>query len=309
MSPPEEAKSDERSSGRLRAAVATWLSRHPATAELAPAEYEAVAALADTVLAPAVQTVAGARSDVAAFVVHLAACVEGAPLIDALSSLRAADLWLAWCCTQGDAAALRQFHTLFDNEFAAASRRLRCDADTRAEFVQGCREAMVAPPAPKLARYSGQGDLRHFLRVALVRKMIDFRRKLQARQGRERPLQAQDNEVPAPSDDVEMAYLKNEYGGAFRAAFARAVSELTAAQRNLLRHHYADGMNVDELGRRYGVHRATAARRVARARQELLERTRQQLMQALKLNPQELDSVLRLIESNVHVSVQRVLAS
>ena len=57
------------------------------------------------------------------------------------------------------------------------------------------------------------------------------------------------------------------------------------------------------------VHRATVARRITRARDALLSGTRRRLMMRLKLDRSELDSVMRMIESNVHVSLQRMLAS
>ncbi len=82
---------------------------------------------------------------------------------------------------------------------------------------------------------------------------------------------------------------------------------LSPGERNLLRQHFSDGLTVDEIGALHGVHRATAARRVAKARSQLFAGTRRTLMDNLGLNRSELDSVMRMIESNVHVSVQRNL--
>jgi RNA polymerase sigma-70 factor (ECF subfamily) len=81
----------------------------------------------------------------------------------------------------------------------------------------------------------------------------------------------------------------------------------SAEDRNVLRYHFAHGLTIDQIGALYHVHRATAARRVAKARDELLAGTRRRLMARLALNRADLDSVMRLIESSIHVSLRRVL--
>jgi RNA polymerase sigma-70 factor (ECF subfamily) len=55
------------------------------------------------------------------------------------------------------------------------------------------------------------------------------------------------------------------------------------------------------------VHRATAARRVERARELLCDGTRAELAARIGLKGAELDSVMRLVRSNVDLSIARVL--
>jgi RNA polymerase sigma-70 factor (ECF subfamily) len=66
-------------------------------------------------------------------------------------------------------------------------------------------------------------------------------------------------------------------------------------------------MSIDEIATAYGIHRATAARRVNRARDALLADTRRRMSERLRLNSKELDSVLGLVESRLHASVRRLL--
>lgn len=254
----------------------------------------------------------GAHPDVALsderFVSHLGRHLAAGDLVDAIAAVRVGDLWLACACAEGDAGALAAFDATFSGELRIVRARLRKSAAEAEDFVQGCRQRLFAPPRPKIGEYSGQGDLRNWLRVTLVRMLIDHQRSTRQRDAREQLVEpGASQDVPAPSGDVELDFLKRQYGAAFREAFEAAANSLEPGERNLLRQCFADGLSVDELGALYGVHRATAARRVARARARLLDATRAWLMERLGLDRAELDSVMRLIESNVHVSVQRIL--
>jgi RNA polymerase sigma-70 factor (ECF subfamily) len=66
-------------------------------------------------------------------------------------------------------------------------------------------------------------------------------------------------------------------------------------------------LNVDEIGSLYDVHRATAARWVAAARERLGTRIRDELAAQLKIDVAEVDSIVRLVQSRIDVSLERVL--
>lgn len=114
--------------------------------------------------------------------------------------------------------------------------------------------------------------------------------------------------LEAPGDDSEMAYLKGRYAIEVKAAFEEAARALDAEERNVLREHYAGKLGIDQLAAVHGIHRATAARRFASAREAVLRRTRQILTERLRLSHGELESVVRLVESRMHVTVERVFA-
>jgi RNA polymerase sigma-70 factor (ECF subfamily) len=65
-----------------------------------------------------------------------------------------------------------------------------------------------------------------------------------------------------------------------------------------------DGLTIDEIGALYRVHRATAARWLARAQVGLTKEIRAALIRTLNLQPAELRSVLRLIRSGLQVSLR-----
>lgn len=222
----------------------------------------------------------------------------------ALLTLRAADLYLSTACAEAVPGAIEAFDALFGAEVERVLSRARVHGLELDDFRQVCREKLFARERPKIADYGGQGDLRAWLRVTLTRTLLDHvkkRRELPGREGNE-PLS-----LPAPDDDAELGYMKAHYRDAFRRAFEHAAAGLDPADRNVLRQHYSLGLGIDDLARVFGIHRATAARRIAKARDALFAGTRLELRRDLGLRPDELDSVMRLIESQVHVTVDRVL--
>ena len=75
----------------------------------------------------------------------------------------------------------------------------------------------------------------------------------------------------------------------------------------MLRQHALDGLSIDQLAALHGVHRATAARQVHSARDAVLAGTRRELVRRLRLSPRELASMMRLIHSQLDLSLPRVL--
>ena len=101
--------------------------------------------------------------------------------------------------------------------------------------------------------------------------------------------------------------MKETYRREFNASLERALDSLTARQRNLLRQQYIDGLSIDELGRLYGVHRATAARWAQAARLALIDATRQILDERLALTDSEFRSLVRLVISQLELRLDSEL--
>src|SRR5262249_41636826 len=112
--------------------------------------------------------------------------------------------------------------------------------------------------------------------------------------------------VPAPGDAPDLAYLKRLYGQRVAQAIEASARALRPDERNVLRDHYARGMTIDQIGRVRGVHRAAAAGRVQRARDALLEGTKKSLKEQLGITDAELDSVMRLVDSQIDITMERV---
>jgi len=224
-----------------------------------------------------------------------------------IAPLRAGALWVAFGCVTGNRAAITAFETTYAPEMGAALRKsfdsgLCQDAELRLRE----RLFLVADDeVPRLASYSGRGDLRGWLRAAAVRTAIDLMR---AR--RTVPMDASALDEAAVAHDPVLAALKQRYRDEFRIAFGEAAASLTDRERTLLRYRFFDGLSIDEIGTLYRVHRATVARWIAAIRERLFEDTRAALMTRLGLAAaSDLDSILHLIDSHLDVSVEALLRS
>ena len=157
---------------------------------------------------------------------------------------------------------------------------------------------------PRIAQYSGRGALRSWLRVAAIRCALNHLK----RYGRhEVQLEEEVLERRVMPDDPELRQLKARYRAQFKDAFEGALCSLDSKERNLLAYHYLEHLNIDEMGAIYSVHRATVARWLARIRQRLERRTRRNLMERLSVGGEELESIMRLIQSQLDASIERFL--
>jgi RNA polymerase sigma-70 factor (ECF subfamily) len=304
----------------------TLLDHLPARAR-ASAEQREVGARLDEIVAQAQQAwpALAARIPGAVFVAHLAQRIPaGAPrdggegagaagpedgpvdVLDWLGRVQAGDLYLACGCARGDEGALRAFETHFGPEIDAALRRVRTGDHVRDDARQILRQRLFVgtrQSGPRIAAYSGRGPLRLWLRVTVVRIVLE----ILDREAREP--QADEAEIlalPAPSDDPEIGYLKQLYQREFKESFEAAVASLGDRDRTLLMQYHVDGLTIDELGALYRVHRVTAARWVARARSLLLAATRKELGRRLELSRTEFDRLLRTIWSHLDLSIYRL---
>ena len=185
--------------------------------------------------------------------------------------------------------------------------RFASPAHSVADLRQILREKLfVAPPGerPKLAEYAGQGQLASWLRITAVRIFVDLGR----RKDRAREAPAVDAELAMPDPgDLSLEVIKAEYRAAVGQAMRDAAAELPAADRHLLHQHFVAGLSIDQLGAALGIHRATAARRVVRAREALVGATRALIAIRLGLAERELDEVIGMVMSRLDVSIPRLL--
>lgn len=224
-------------------------------------------------------------------------------------AVHAADLWLTLACAAGDPAALRAFDQQYLAPLVGALGKLGLSADQRDEVAQELRERLLVADGgepPRIAEFSGRAELRTWMRTAAVRAGIDLLRRR-----REVPLDDEDEleALPILGDDPEVQYLKEHYRTELRAAVAEALEALPARDRLLLKYHHVDRLGVERLGALYQVHHATAARWLHAARERLAAEVQQRLGQRLGMSPSELRSVARLVESQLDLSLRRLLAA
>jgi RNA polymerase sigma-70 factor (ECF subfamily) len=175
----------------------------------------------------------------------------------------------------------------------------------RQRLFVGGGTAGVPTSVGKIAEYGGRGDLRRWVRSVAVRTCLNDLRK------GKREILVDDDQLIAQhaiaQDDPEVEYMKRTYSNEFKQAFASALAQLGAREQTLLRYHHVDGLNIDEIGAIYRVHRVTAFRWLEKAKEQLVKSTLEILRGRLKLPADELDSVLRMIRSQIHLSIIRQL--
>lgn len=218
------------------------------------------------------------------------------------------DLYLACGCAAGDRGALASFEReVMPVAAAAAARAGASDVDEVCQIVRDILFVAAAGKTPAIERYSGRGNLKAWVRVIAAREAYRLGRRDKGRVG------AQDEALfdvlTEGSEDPQLDYLKQHYREQFRAAFRAAVGELERRERTALRLQVLDGLSIDEIGATYNVHRATAARWIARARDRLLSETRKQMAAQLGIQRHEVDSIIRMISSQLDVSLHSVLTS
>ncbi|HEX3766320.1 MAG TPA: hypothetical protein VHW23_46830 [Kofleriaceae bacterium] len=267
-----------------------------------------------TLAAEVVRTVAVARAAWPAielstdrFVAYLLERLpDGPDPVDALRAVNAADLYLACACAGGDPVALAAFDTHCLTAVDRALARLDLDADMIGELKQRLRHALLVPEhgPPRIVGFAGRGPLRSWVRVLAVHEAWAA---LRAR-GRQPAADDRLADLASAGATPELEYLRRTYRPDFERAFRAAIQTLSARDRTLLRQHFLDGITINELGALHRVHRSTIGRWIERARDLVLAATRAHLMENLDVPPAEIESILRLVLSQLDLDVRPLLA-
>jgi len=250
----------------------------------------------------------GVAVDLQQFTHAIAARLDPQAPRRSLDAMLTDDLYMACGCAAGNPAALAAFERHCGRAIAHALATIGASADERDDLEQVIRQRILVAPAddavPRIAAYAARGSLLAWVRVVAAREAARMLRRTR------REVAAEDDELAnliAGDSDLELGYFKGLYRDAFKRAFHTAVEALGDRERLVLRQHALDGLTIDQLAALHGVHRATAARWVEAARDAVLAGTERELMRSLRLTSSDLASVMRLIQSRLEVSLERVL--
>ena len=251
----------------------------------------------------------GVRVDPVAFVSFLAERVaaDTEPTL-ALVDLRIEELYLCCACLAGSAPAIAELDRRFIADSARALGRFGANTQARDEALQLAREKLLAGAAdapPKLAQYSGKGALGGWIRVVVVRTALNTQRSEKRHVPRDDDLLA--TRIAEDSADPELQVMKAEYADTLAQAVAGAFRRLTSEQRNLLRLYVIDQLSLAELGKLHSVDASTISRWLTKIRARLLDEAQSELLQRYALRPSECASVMRLVRSDLHLSIARLL--
>jgi RNA polymerase sigma-70 factor (ECF subfamily) len=230
---------------------------------------------------------------------------------DGPTKLHLEDLFLACACARRDEPALRIFEATVLPAADAAVRSLDGGEGFVDEVRQRLRTKLLVGESDQLAKiaeYAGRGALVAWVTVASVRTGLSLLRETKRADKYAGDAWAEILALP-DTGDIEVEYLKGRYRQDFAAGFTDACAKLPARDRTILRMHFMDGLNIDQIGQIYGVHRATVARWIAKSRSALFEGTRTYLVQHLALQPAEFSSFDRLVRSQLDVSLGGLFGS
>ncbi len=221
----------------------------------------------------------------------------------------AADLWLACACTRGIPLALARFHCQFGPLIARVLARRGADPDVAADIRNELSERMLlSDPSSgrraKIADYRGVGALKSWVASAAATTLLSVQRAAARR--RERLDRNLDDAMIARLDP-ELEYFKQHYAIEVGDAIVAAAQALEPRSKAILRLHLRGRLGIDALANIYGINRATAARRLAAARDSLRRNTVRDLRARLQLEAGECDRLLALVSSRLDVSLLRHL--
>ena len=215
-----------------------------------------------------------------------------------------ADLYLACGCLQLQPAALRAFERGYLAQMPRLIGRLRPTDELVDDVCQTLREKLFVGATPKMAEYSGRGSLLAWLRVVAVRQAIDLSR------ARRDDDEAQSvGGVVATAAGPELQLLRKRYRPLLQEALNGAMRTLSSAQRLLLKLHFVDGLNLEELAKLFKVNRSTIYRRVGVCLAQMQEAMRSQLQEYFGLSSSEVESLADMLRSDVELSIGDCLKS
>jgi RNA polymerase sigma-70 factor (ECF subfamily) len=220
--------------------------------------------------------------------------------------LHAGDLFLACGCARGLDLATQSFQSLYQLTIRRVCARYRADEALAEDVQQAVYERLLVSRGGqpgRIGEYKGTGSLEGWVARVAITTLLMVQR---AARRREQHQSSAGKELGAPLDP-ELEFIRARYKSQLEQAITGALEELGDRERTLLRLHFAERLNIDAIGAMYAVNRATAARWLVAARQSLLERARAAICASLNANPEELESLGVLLQSQLHVSLARHL--
>lgn len=215
------------------------------------------------------------------------------------------EIALVGACAEGDAQAVAAFEREYMTAASASLKRLRVSAAESDEVLQRVRLKLLVPERtgelPAIAAYAGSGKLKSFVRVVATREAVSLLRA-------KRPdAESELDSLAATFDDPALKELAQRSREAMKRGFEAAIAQLSSRDRNVLRLHFLDGVELNAIARVYAVHRVTASRWLSDIRESLLESVRGHVQRELALNDSDVDSVVRLARVDLDASVERIL--
>jgi RNA polymerase sigma-70 factor, ECF subfamily len=226
----------------------------------------------------------------------------------ALDELDAAELTLACACVRGERAALAGLRRRYFDPLTPTLARMGLGDSQRDDVWQVLCQRLVlggADEPAKIARYAGTGNLGGLVRVAATRLGLNWLEQEKRFAGGD-PLLEQ---IANASHGAEVGLMKAQHASQLREEVGAAIAGLSSRERMVLRLHLVEGVGIDAIAKSCDVHRATAARWVASAKERLAASVRQRLAARWGVGDASMPALRTLVDSQLDLSLGRLLAA
>lgn len=246
------------------------------------------------------------------FAKHLARSLDPkeTDILEALLARHAEDLYLACACAAGIDQARTACLVRFRDTLALAIRRVDTSPSFGDEVLQSLLHRLFFEDSDhscRIASYQGRGPLAGWLAITAQRAALN---SIEHEMAQERAHQrAGTQALLIPPEDPELQFLKARYAPEFERAFEEAVGRLSTRERAVLRLRVVSQLTLARIGVMYKVDESTVSRWLAAARSHLEVETESILRARLNLSKGEMQSLVRLVASEVDVSVARLLSA
>ena len=238
----------------------------------------------------------------ARFAEHVARVAPADATSETLGALSGEGLALCVACLEGSGPAIAIFESVYLAPLARVLQKMEGGRELAQDTLQKLRSQFFAPERDQPSAffsYSGRGALAVWLKVVAVRAAQKLRRGAGNHEGTSEELAA----MPAPEADPELRFMKLQHRAHFKVCFQQALAVLGKRERSVLRMSLVEGLSIDDIGKVYDVHRATAARWLTSAREQLVADCRTRLAARLKVGEGELDELMGNVQSNLSISL------
>ncbi len=211
------------------------------------------------------------------------------------------DLALAYAAQAGHDAATRALHARLGGAMRSAITRAGYSSAIADDAAQEALIVMLVGTPPVLATYKGRAPL-----VAWA-KTIALRIAARVHAAHAKVATLSGDERLTGVDELVGRGIRAELRGPVIAAFDKAAAKLSMFDRELLRAVVVEGRGMEQLAKEHDVHRATIARWLGRAREQLDRAMRAELAGALTLSESDVSSVLRTMHTSLVLPIEPLL--
>jgi RNA polymerase sigma-70 factor, ECF subfamily len=251
--------------------------------------------------------------------------ISEAAIATFIDELQADDLCLIIACERGDENAWTDLVARFTATVRSAARSASTNEDAAEDLVQsiwaelyGLRARKDGTPASKLAYYSGRGSLAGWLRAVVGQLAVDTFRKqsrlVQTEEDTDLERLASNASlgegqailagIPTPEESVSNRFAQAD----MQQALHKAVQELAAEDRLLVKLYYFDNLRLREAGAVLGVHEATASRRLTRIQTDLRKRVTKILVDERGWTQAETEKSFAEVAQHLETDLETLLA-